>query len=344
MILFRLDAGIGIGGGHLTRCGAIAAECVAMGRDVLFVVSNERSMKVVESRGWPCMSISGDERHLGGDDGHSLAQLANSVGADAVLTDSYGVSAEYFEVLKSHCASFSGYLEDGYRYGVGFLGDVARLNVDLVVDFGFDVSETDYDIAYRGRGVQLLLGCHYAPVRKEFRPVGSVPPEEVRNVVVTVGATNPSECLETITESVARYSSDYSIQAVVGPEADVHAERLSLPGIKIVCNPPQIWRIFGEADLVFSAAGGTLFELSALGVPTFAIAVVANQERNVEAFTRLGLGLGVRVDSVGGAEFFSLVNRMVGVETRNLFSARMRQLVDGKGAERVARALSAAKR
>lgn len=100
-----------------------------------------------------------------------------------------------------------------------------------------------------------------------------------------------------------------------------------------------------EADVAVVAGGVTLYEACALGVPAVGLAVVPAQRRAIRAFARQG----AVIDAGGGsAGRQSLRAAAVGVaryfadgRLRTATSVRARALVDGRGAERVARHIQA---
>ena len=58
---------------------------------------------------------------------------------------------------------------------------------------------------------------------------------------------------------------------------------------EFVDNPPDPLAQFRGADVVISAGGRTMYELSALGRPFLAVASAAHEKEPVREFVRLGL-------------------------------------------------------
>ena len=84
-----------------------------------------------------------------------------------------------------------------------------------------------------------------------------------------------------------------------------------------------------------------MYELSAVGVPMICFSFVDNQERIVEGFRRRGLvcygGDYLAQGEKMLAEVVENIARLAeSRELRNHYSVRQRQLVDGKGALRIA--------
>ena len=102
--------------------------------------------------------------------------------------------------------------------------------------------------------------------------------------------------------------------------------------------------IMQECDIAISAAGSTLYELCAIGVPTIGFYFADNQRQNMEAFGKLTPIMNAGDFSIGEEEVFAFMEKglkllMESKELRVKISMAMRTLVDGNGAERLAEAL-----
>jgi spore coat polysaccharide biosynthesis predicted glycosyltransferase SpsG len=94
------------------------------------------------------------------------------------------------------------------------------------------------------------------------------------------------------------------------------------------------------ADIAVSAAGVTLLELASTATPMVAIALAANQQPNFTALTNAGVALASGAAGDPGLQraIEACVGRLAGDGAlRTAMAARGRALVDGHGAQRVAR-------
>jgi spore coat polysaccharide biosynthesis predicted glycosyltransferase SpsG len=104
-----------------------------------------------------------------------------------------------------------------------------------------------------------------------------------------------------------------------------------------------------QAKMAISAAGGTLFELACLGVPTVFAQTADNQTRSLEQHVPLGWCRSIRFDNVSEEvrhqrieELVEALNsRWLDLEWQENARKTARNLVDGAGAERVAKTVSA---
>ena len=122
--------------------------------------------------------------------------------------------------------------------------------------------------------------------------------------------------------------------------------RAQLEGLRdVAVLPPQddVTDLFRSADVVVCAAGSTVWELCALGVPAMAIPVADNQRELPAELERIGAGVALgalrtfdpRALALSVCALLSEPNR------RREMSARGRRAVDAKGASRVAARLVA---
>lgn len=115
-----------------------------------------------------------------------------------------------------------------------------------------------------------------------------------------------------------------------------------VPGLGVIPAPDGLGPVLVSADLAVLAGGVTLYEAAALGVPVVAVPVVAAQRPTVRAFVRHRLAVTVPParDLIELARLVAQRARRLGadVDLRRTMRARGPALIDGRGAERVARA------
>ncbi len=112
--------------------------------------------------------------------------------------------------------------------------------------------------------------------------------------------------------------------------------------VSVYCNVADMSRLMRESDIAVSAGGSTMYELSAVGVPIVCFSFVDNQERIVRGFVEKGLvPFGGDYLAQGGAmleEAVSHIERLAAdFGLRQSYSERLRRVVDGQGAMRIAR-------
>ena len=120
-------------------------------------------------------------------------------------------------------------------------------------------------------------------------------------------------------------------------------------------NVSDMKNLISSMDLCISAAGSTLYEICACGVPLITYCLAYNQIAGAEAFSHLGLAINVgdlrdpesvdpqqvmsgRLDSSAVGMIFSAVDCLAADhDLRVEMGARMQEMIDGCGAERMVR-------
>ena len=101
----------------------------------------------------------------------------------------------------------------------------------------------------------------------------------------------------------------------------------------------KIWELYEQADVAISAGGSTLYELSSMGVPTITYSFVDNQIPNVRTFDNDEL-MPCAGDVRGGnvpKRVAQLLEKLDSYEFRSGVTRKLQNVVDGKGADRLAK-------
>jgi len=228
------------------------------------------------------------------------------------------------------------------------MDDVADrpLPVDVVVNGGVSAERLPYR---RTPDTLFLLGPRYALLDPGY----AEPPERswnegVRRILVCLGGGRYGDTLLEVLGGLDVAVGDCAVDVAAGPfshdwpaldaaalstrhRVSIHRDRFGLRDLMVT------------ADIAVSGGGVTLYELAATGTATVALQTADNQASNVEGFERAGAALVARA---GGKvalreSLATALGCLAGDHAlRALMGARGRQLVDGRGAIRVAAALA----
>ena len=383
VIYIRADGNTEIATGHFVRCLSIARalkkELQTAGTivtdpnesPITFLVSDQES-KALLSGFFDCkeefpVRILETARY---DDPEAelpeLISLVNKcqISKPVLLVDSYFVTESYFLSLKDHVTLV--YLDDLRSFDYP---------VDLVVNYDILTSETqqEYEHSYTRAGRRLLGGA-YAPLRPQFqsagRPLPSVSDGKVCHVLIASGGSDPYHTTLHLTEYLLEECPPgYCFDLLLGsmnPDRQALcelADRQNLrdsasPSAKVSTvilhqNVSDMASLMQSCDLALSAAGTTLYELCAVGVPTASFIIADNQIASANAFAQNDaipcLG-DVRTNEEfikkEAAHWVTSMNPYVQNQAASVrllryrnVSQRMQQLVDGNGAARIANAL-----
>lgn len=343
-VLIRTDANSKLGSGHVIRCLSISEELIRFGYEAVFVVSNEESKCFVEQRGGLTFIISGDPSYFTFEDGVNLAHFANEIEAEIILVDSYAVTDGFFDGIASK-RTFNkiAYIDDLYTFEYGHLPEPHFWPVDFLIDYLFHADPDLYEKNYACTNTELLIGPAFAPIRSHFKNYLGESSYNGENILVTTGSVNPCNLLERIVDACLGLPSCKTINVVVGSQASFtlfsNDQR-----IRVLQGIDDLAPYMQKADLVVSAAGTTLYELCAVGVPTLAIIMVDNQMKNADTFQRLGLGRSVKQLNYSSSELAVLLDSYIhDPQEQKANVETMHKVVDGKGAARIASVLTESK-
>lgn len=341
LLVIRIDGNPQIGSGHVMRCSAIARQAMEDGSHVLFAVSDDVSRARVEQQGFNACVIEGDALAFDRKDGAELAAFARDRGATAILVDSYAVTDGFFSGLYDGLSGSGirvGYMDDAYTFEYGILDHPHKWPVDVLVNYTFGFSVSDYRTLY-GAETKCLIGPQFAPIRPGFssgknREIFT----DVRRALVTTGSTNPNGVLERLVAALVDALPGVQLDVVVGGQAEYVGKTGT--NINLLHNVQDMASLMCSCDMAVSAAGSTLYELCATGTPSIAVPIVENQIKNVQGFVEYGVGLGLTTlawDDVSVAEIVCRLSDNEGLRVQLSTNASL--LIDGLGAGRVAQNL-----
>lgn len=341
-ILFRADGNPTIGSGHVMRCLSIADAAKDEGIECRFVVADEHFVQTIQNRGFACDVLHTDYRCMEEEQAPLSALLRQHCPA-AIMADSYFVTANYLAWLSQFA-------------DVAYLDDLAAFAypVKTLVNYNIYGPELGYEQLYQAAGVpvpRLLLGPQYAPLRKQFQNLPPrEPPQEVKNIFVSTGGADPEHMALRIARQLESWlpAPQYQFHFVMGAmNPDIEALRgiaANRPWLQLHENVQDMAELMCRCDLAISAAGSTLYELCACGVPTITYAFAENQLLGMSAFEKRGV-----MKSVGDFRFQdnpeqllidSLQKLVIDRENRRNTSRKMQRLIDGKGSGRAVKEIA----
>ncbi len=337
-VLFRVDAGPGVGLGHLQRCLSLASALRERGAECAFVTPPaESSAERIAAFGFQREPVRA-WTSWGPED---LAQTRSAAGRHewtTVVVDSGRKGPEYLQGLRDAGLS------------VCAVEDLAPFPFPCQLVVNGDAHAQRLRYRSSSGDTRFLLGPEYAVLRQEF---WEVPDRRARSrigkVLITLGGADPQNLMPPLLRVIGELPVPLEITAIIGPYFEhpdqVKAAAGSIPSaVRWVTDPTSVRALMEEADLAVSAAGQTLYELARVGCPTVAFTMGPDQVEQLEAITQAGCAL-----SVGDSREGDLCARVREALTALLSEAPLRaamteagrRLVDGQGAHRVAQAVLA---
>jgi UDP-2,4-diacetamido-2,4,6-trideoxy-beta-L-altropyranose hydrolase len=333
-LLFRTDASLAMGTGHVMRCLALGQAWQDSGGGAGFAMAESTSALRARLAAESCEIVSVSCVAGTEDDSRQTIALAQERAADWIVVDGYQFSAEYQRALK----------EAGFK--VLFLDDFAHAShyfADLVLNQNAHAGEGMYGA--RESYTRLLLGPDYCLLRREFaawrgckRTISPV----AHRLLVMMGGSDPENLTARVVDAVVLAGlEDVEATIVVGgsnPHFAALQDSVARSGQKIslLRDVSNMAELMAAADFSVSAAGSTCWELCLLGLPALLLDVAPNQTALAKELDRRGCAIQVGDQNVSVEKIADGLRRLANSrEVRQSLSQHSRELVDGDGARRV---------
>ena len=270
-----------IGTSYIYRCLSIASKLVF--HDVLFLLdeAHQLGIDIIENYNYPLQLYDGKD---------DLVNKLREYSPQIVINDILDTSEEYISILK----------EEGY-----FVVNFEDLGT------GTKVADVVFDALYEheiGQQSNIFTGYKYYVLRDEFyfQPKKIIT-QKVNNVLIAFSGTDQNNLTEKVLESILSTNFDGRINVVVGvgyDDVEGLVEKYEYnPAIQIYKNVPNIGEFMFKADVVFTSAGKTMYEICSLGVPTICLCKDEREVTHVFAnesngFINMGLGEAVEKQEI----------------------------------------------
>lgn len=333
MIFIRADANEIIGTGHVMRCISIANGFRDAGDEALFITADHRGDELIRNAGFRswCLESQWDNMQS---EIPKIEELLESEAPNYLLVDSYYVTEDYLKRVSSHTKTV--YMDDM---------NAQVWDVDYLVNYNIYADILDYS-AYKGVKTKLLLGPQYAPLRKEFQSLYNPSSNRnVRNILVSVGGADPEGLSLKIARNICPDYLDMQFHFVVGALNPRISDLRNVEKDNIVLhiNEKNMAKLMQECDIAISAAGTTLYELCASGIPTITYTLADNQLIAAEEFGKRGIMMNAG-DCRSNIGFMTSLKHCLDDiihdrERQEIMSKKMTDLVDGNGVMNIIKVL-----
>ena len=361
VIFIRTDGNTQIATGHLVRCLCITEALEKEGKQVIFLLSDEDSLSLLrelssslfsgihfhyETRILPNAKFDNLEAEL-----WTLTNFLTNYKNSVLLIDSYYVTDHYLTSLKPYAK-------------LAYMDDLRSFDYDVDLVINYDVippsRQSEYELAYR-KATKCLLGAEYTPLRPQFQNQTYELNKEIKNILVTTGGSDPYSFCETFASAFLAEKKEITLHIVIGklfPDTTVatlkQMDEMS-PLIKLHYNITNMADLMKQCDCAISAAGTTLYELCAIGVPAISFTFADNQLTTAKTFAETGAvlyagDLRTKKESLNPSQkspateticnINQLVNQMItDFDTRSKLHSKMKTQVPQNGASKIAKAL-----
>jgi len=281
-ILFVVAGNSKIGMGHVYNALSIANEILS--HSVVFLVDKNSELafkKISESN----YKVILQEKP-------TIQEHIFAIGPDVIVNDMLDTSVKYMKLLKQR----------GYKL-INFedLGAGSKL-ADTVINAMYPEKEILENH---------FFGSNYFILRDEFLfTPNKIVAKEVTNILISFGGVDPNNYTERIIKLLLPLVNDYNLTiTVVTGMGYENVKRLDKYGGLIILkrNTPSMSNEILNADLIFTSAGRTTFEIASIGTPAIVLCQNQRETTHFFAYEKNGfdnLGLGFEVDDKTIVESF----------------------------------------
>ena len=355
--VFRADASLALGSGHIARCLTLAAELVSHGWRCSFVCRNHMGNMIdqIKQQGHEVVTIAVTTRHansderavdwLGGtwqeDAQATLGALAGEQ-ADWIVVDHYALDSRWERAVSpaaKRLLAIDDLADRSHAAHVLLDQNLGRLREHYVslVD--------DHCNILAGTGFALLRPEFAAARDNSLRRRAQAP---ARRILVSMGGVDQANATSIVLETLAKcpLPEDSAITVIMGacaPWAEAVraiAKRMPVP-TKVLTAVDDMARHVTDSDLAIGAAGGSAWERASLGLPTLLVVLADNQRAGAAAMSKWGAGRVVGDVADIAIELPKAIAAFADVNVLHAMSAAAAALVDGCGVQRVVAAMEA---
>jgi UDP-2,4-diacetamido-2,4,6-trideoxy-beta-L-altropyranose hydrolase len=359
-VLFRTDASLQIGSGHVMRCLTLAHTLRQRGADCRFVCRalEGNMLERIRHEGFEVLALPTDSNasiELAADDetldhadwlgtrwevdAEQTIKALDDSRPDWLVVDHYALDAHWESMFRPHCDR------------IMVIDDLADRNhdCDLLLDQNL-IADMDhrYDSCVSSNCAR-LLGPGYALLQSEYAELHSrTPPRTglVQRILVYFGGVDKHNLTgRTIAAFFALDRLDIMLDVVINPAspnaAVVREQTQDHTNITLHETLPSLAPLMLKADLAIGAGGATSWERCCLGLPSLAITLAENQKPIAAELDKQHLvhWLGHH-DTVSELSLKIALQDELNAEGMADWSNRCRNMVDAKGTERVASIVS----
>lgn len=317
MALILTEAGEGIGLGHFIRCSAIYDACNASDINCQMIV-NYQGTSTIQRQDILLENWLKDSK--------IIEEVGR--GSSCILVDSYLANEKFFSKLSQLFQQ------------VMVIDDCNRIPYSS--QWLINPNITGDTLNYTNQEAQILAGRKYTILRPAFtayKKKHMIKPE-IKHIFLTMGGTDSGQLLPPLIKYLKQRS--YTLDVIAG-SSTYQQELIQMELADSQCQihgfveSEDMVMIMQQTDLAICGAGQTIHELACLGIPTIAIGIADNQELNLDSYFQASFLL----EKLYG-DMPDLLTRLENLlqqftpSTRTQLSQRGQDIMDGKGAQRIA--------
>ena len=333
-VVFRTDANVNIGTGHVRECVTIAQQLKNYySIEVLFIVQDDPvALNIVSDAGFAVEAIP------------VTIDQKTDVEPTVRILKKYNIPLSVTNLRKIDLNYLGGMKNAGFK--VICIDELGNLPVDCHVLINGSIVDEWHRYKLLSNDIECYFGPEYMVMKESFgilHDVGRRLQEVGTKIIVSMGGADRSGATIRIINALKRLGKEFQKTIVIGPafahrkELDALLPTLEGKNFEILHNVSNMEELMFDSDIMLSAGGNTLYELACVGTPGIVLYEDEHERIQAESFQERGvvinLGRGTEVlEEQIAATAKQLLNDF---STRKQMSQKGKESVDGKGAERI---------
>lgn len=352
-IVFRTDASIEIGTGHVMRCLTLADALTQQGHSCVFICRAHVGHlgELIQSKGYtlhllPLTDLSTAAQELSWNahapwlgtswqqDADQTIALLKQQKVDWLIVDHYALDYQWERRVQVGCHRLM-VMDD--------LADRAH-RCNLLLDQTYGREPKDYEPLVPDH-CEILCGSQYALLRPEFAQwreysLKRRADAELKQLLINLGGVDKDNVTGTVLDTLQACTlpDDCRIVIVMGPTApwleQVRLQAQKLPWTtEVKIGVTNMAQLMADSDLAIGAAGSTTWERCCLGLPTLMLVLAENQQMIAQ---RLGVAGACHVVELQDQEcqLKEALDMLTNKHLQN-FTTKASAITDGSGIDQV---------
>ena len=303
VVVFRVDASIQIGSGHVMRCLTLADTLKNEGAECTFICREHSGnmLALIQSKGHGVVALPIKEANTTLTSQHPRQEYLSWLGATLDEDAAHTISAiqslttdKPAWLIVDHYALDKGWEEQlrAYCQKIMVIDDLAdrQHDCDLLLDQTFGRDESNYQ-ALVPEPCTILTSSYYALLRPEFAQWREYSLQrrqqpQLKQLLITLGGVDKNNVTGQVLTALAnsQLPNNCHITIVMGEHApwleSIKAQAQQLPwSTEIRVNVTHMAELMANSDLCIGAAGSTTWERCCLGLPTIMLVLAENQRK-----------------------------------------------------------------
>ncbi|MDO4433885.1 MAG: UDP-2,4-diacetamido-2,4,6-trideoxy-beta-L-altropyranose hydrolase [Alysiella sp.] len=358
--LFRADASLEIGSGHIMRCLTLANVLREQGHSAKFITRAHigHLADFIEKQGFECILLpsphpspppqagegkygfSGSLKHaawLGTTQERDFAECEPHIldfQPDWLICDHYALDKTWETLAQNACGAKIAVIDD--------LHDRPH-QAHVLLDQNLGRTATDY-ANLLPPNCRVLAGTHYALLRPEFaawrETALSRHPNKQRVLLNLGGVDKDNITLKILAILAQHFSGSLKITVVMGASAPhiasvQHFAQNAPFDCQVIVNAKNMAEIMAQSDWAIGAAGSTSWERCCMALPSLLLILADNQREIAQQLQSFGAAQAFELADLGTPNFIHSLHHFQNFDFLAKMSQQATQILDGFGTKRV---------